>query len=149
MYRFEDSKLVRYLPSDSSIDHKLQRFRKRKITEDYTSQKDLLDKLHAAKGIDIFVANCSLAEKKNSEALFTFSTWVKGVDALLPETDYVALGVPDENAKGKFVFKTVTWADAQSLGKNIMVRVEGYPTRYRVPSFPSEESINVVPKALL
>ena len=97
----------------------------------YGSQQGLLREIH---GEDIFVATFSAAEA-DGVSPFSYCSWTKGVDSLLPKTDLVAL--VDLDAQTQL---TVKWHDAVAIcGHLLEPTTHHYPERWRVAAFPSAE----------
>ncbi|TCV82706.1 hypothetical protein [Sulfurirhabdus autotrophica] len=142
MYQLCDGKISQYQPNNEDVKVKLEELKYHNTAEDYVSQKELLEKIHEATGVDIFVATYSLVRGKENNKLSSFCTWTKDVDTLLPRTDFVAFVVTDAAEEQKV--KIVTWNDAISIGDEFLSEVEGYPVRYRVKGFPNAEKLNLV-----
>jgi hypothetical protein len=104
---------------------------------DYGEQKELLDKLHEKNGEDVFVASFSGLQDEGGHVL-NYAVWPKGVNALLPHTDVVAImRNEDEPVIAEFdkVLATVG---------HLMELLDMYPPRYRVKGFPSDEELAVL-----
>jgi hypothetical protein len=113
------------------------------LLANYLSQASLLEKLHQGQQPELFVAQYQILENRNDGSLISYCTWVKGIDILLPQTDWVALVMPDAGGEIKDS-KMVAWADLQAMVGQMMQPQEGYPLRYRVDSFPSAEQIGLL-----
>lgn len=111
----------------------------------YADQKAALDKLHEATNQDIFVASLSIYQDRDDGMReFSICTWSKGVDAMLPRTDRIALVLPrgedDED------IAVVLWDEAMALFGDLMERQPLlYPPRYRVRAFPDEAQFRQLP----
>ena len=140
MYAIRDGKVVACQPQDEEAARLLGQLQRHSLSGDYHSQQELLDKLHQSKQLDIFVPTYQLLENKADQRLTSCCTWVKGVDSLLPKTDWVALVIPNDDPE-KVVTKMLTWADVMAIGGNLLEEVEGYPVRYRVKGFPPEDKL--------
>jgi hypothetical protein len=146
MYCIQGGKIQAYQPQDGAVVQMLGDLQHRCLASDYRSQQELLEKLHEVKKQDIFVATYQLLENKADHSLTSCCTWVKGVDSLLPKTDWVALVTPDDSGGDAAVTKMLAWADVMSIGAELMQAVEGYPLRYRVQAFPSVQQLAAVPE---
>lgn len=103
--------------------------------EGYEEQKKLLDRAHAAKGIDIFVSSY-LAFRSPSGDSFSLATWSRDVHAYLCHADRVAF----ESGGGKAV--VVPWASVVRIAGHRMHPVGGlHPPRWEVDSFPDPEEL--------
>lgn len=140
MYAIRDGKVVAFQPQDEQAARLLGQLQRRSLSGDYHSQQELLDKLHQSKQLDIFVPTYQLLENKADQRLTSCCTWVKGVDSLLPKTDWVAMVIPNDDPE-KTVTKMLTWADVEAIGGELLQEVEGYPVRYRVKGFPPEDKL--------
>lgn len=96
----------------------------------YGSQQGLLREIH---GEDIFVATFSAAEA-DGVSPFSYCSWTKGADSLLPKTDLVAF--VDLDAQTQL---TVKWHDAVAICGHLLEPTHHYPERWRVTAFPSAE----------
>lgn len=141
MYCIQGGKIIAWQPQEATVAQKLGDLQRRCLASDYRSQQELLEKLHEVKQRDIFVASYQLLENKTDHSLTSCCTWVKGVDSLLPKTDWVALVTPDESGGDAAITKMLAWTDVMALGAELMQAVEGYPLRYRVQAFPAEEKL--------
>ena len=141
MYCIRDGKILAYQPPDAQVAQMLGDLQRRSLLGDYRSQQELLEKLHEVKKLDIFVATYQLLENKSDHRLTSCCTWVKGVDSLLPKTDWVAMVTPDEHDREQASTKMLSWGDVVAIGGDLMQAVEGYPLRYRVTKFPPEDKL--------
>jgi len=139
MYRYKDGKPVAYQAADPDVLARLSSLRRTFLSEDYASQKQLLEKIHENEAIDIFIATYQLVRRVDSGTVFSFGTWKEGVDTLLPETDLVALG--NEAGDTKFV----TWENLQPVVDALEKVPDRYPVRYRADRFPAKETIDSLP----
>ena len=104
------------------------------LGQDYAQQKELLEKLHAKNGEDVFVPTFS-AIKAPDGRLLSYATWTETTNTLLPKTDTLVLG----RLGGKP--HMVEWQRAVDMVGDLMEAVDIYPPRYRVRSFPSDEQL--------
>lgn len=103
------------------------------LGEEYSTQKELLDKHHAELGKDIFVANYGGLVGRVDNQPFSYSVWGEGIDTLLPLTDLFAI----VDSAGKV---SLVGADkAVQVVGHLMEPTDYYPLRYRVRQFPTEE----------
>jgi len=145
MYRFEQGKAVEYLPADAEVQAQLAQLKKIYLADDYASQKQLLDKANEQNEVDIFVATCQLVQKKGTSHLISYGVWTEGVDTLLPEVDLVALVRPDDGREqGVSAPKLVAWDDLRASIQELAHSVEGYPARYRLRNFPSQDQFDAL-----
>jgi hypothetical protein len=105
------------------------------LEQDYAHQKDLLEKLHAEKGEDVFVPTFSVIKAPNGR-LFSYAVWAGGVShALLPKTDVLLLGRVDGEPA------MVEWEKVVEVAGDLLEPLDMYPFRYRVREFPSEDQL--------
>lgn len=109
---------------------------------DYDSQKKALEAKFEEEEEDVFVASCTVAEKKDGGELFTYSVWSEGVDTLLPMTGRVFFYRPgeDEEEKGK-VLGMAEWNRVAEVVGDLLVEEDYYPPRFRAREFPSDEML--------
>ncbi|MFL6699938.1 MAG: hypothetical protein ACJ8GJ_22430 [Vitreoscilla sp.] len=96
------------------------------------SQKELLDTLHARRGLDLFVASYQMMARDDLGAL-SFSVWAEQVDTLLPHTEFIVFHQCDRDAAGPLL---VPWAEASAVVGELMEATEHAPERFRVRRFP-------------
>ncbi|MHB1035022.1 MAG: DUF1444 domain-containing protein [Pirellulales bacterium] len=134
-----DGEWAPWLPEDS---HPLYwDFRKLQIESfgrEYADQKQVLDKLHQAKGEDVFVASFSGMGRNGTEELFSFCVWGKDVLTLLPRADLVVFSEEGRDPR------MVSWDRAVETVGDMMEPMGMYPERYRVFEFPSDEQLNAM-----
>ena len=117
---------------------KFAQLRMQTIERDYESQKELLEaevKRHAR---DLYVASLSVVQNENTGEVISYSVWAKGVPTLLPRADVLALSTPDDQGSYSRV-ASAHWDAVYQLAGHLMTPQEGYPARFLVDSFPSEE----------
>jgi hypothetical protein len=114
-------------------------------TPAYAGQKALLDKLHEANDVDVFVASFNVYQDRNdSTRQVSVGTWTEGVHTLLPRTDHIAFVVSRED--GEADVTVAEWEPAFALLGDLMeLQPTLYPPRYRVRSFPSAEQLRQLP----
>lgn len=136
--RLDGDEWVPWLPD---VDHPLywdfRTWRTRSMGQDYTEQKELLDKLHQKTGEDVFVASFSGLEDSGHFA--SYSVWTKGVPTLLPRTDRIALLDPaDDNPV------LAEWDCVAGVVGDMMEAIDVYPPRFRVVGFPDEMQLAAI-----
>jgi hypothetical protein len=111
------------------------------LHQEYADQKELLDAIDEKNGTDIFVASYSAIEKKDTGDFVSYCVWANGVEALLPKTQKVVFIRGEDD-----IAATASWDKVQEIVGELMEPVEAYPARYRVTSFPSDESLAALGK---
>ncbi len=96
------------------------------------SQKELLDALHARRGLELFVASYQLMAREDLGAL-SFTIWAEQVDTLLPRTEFIVFDKRERDAAGPLL---VPWAEASAVVGELMEATEHAPERFRVRRFP-------------
>lgn len=120
-----------YVPSDPQALRLWLSVRKRRELIDYSQQKEALDAVNAACGIDIFVASYSMRELDDG-TLESYCVWTKDADSLLPETDSIVLGAPEGDSV------MVAWNHVVAVAASLMEPDTALlPRRCRVRQFPS------------
>ena len=113
----------------------------RSFSEDYATQKSLLEERFEREERDIFVASFMAFENTETKRLRTVATWTETVDTLLPRVDSVVLNVSDGDEKCRALGEA-PWDRLVEVVGHRMVRQEGmYPERYRAAEFPSTDEI--------
>ena len=133
-----------WLPWLPATDHPLHgRFnvlRLQSLGRDYAAQKDVLDALHEKADRDIWVASFSAVKNDQTGKSHSYCVWSRGVDALLPRADQVYFFVPEGKQRGNIVARA-SWERVQDVVADLMEPQEGYPVRYRVKDFPTEQQL--------
>ena len=96
------------------------------------SQKELLDALHARRGLGLAVASCQLMARDDL-GTFSFSVWPEGADTLLPRTEFIVFNRRDDDPDGPLL---VPWPEATSVVGPLMEPTDHAPERWRVRGFP-------------
>jgi len=110
------------------------------LANDYGDQTESLKAINKKTGEDVFVASLVAIMGEDPCSL---CTWTEGVDTLLPRTDYIFLCRP-EAEEAKDGVRMATWEQVRSVVGDLMTKVDMYPERYRVKSFPSKEQLAVL-----
>lgn len=107
----------------------------------YGEQKELLDALNERSGTDLFVATYGAMRKNQTEEAYSWCTWTRGADSLLPKTDWIALA-DTSLPEGKELLGFVEWEKLAPVVGTMLDPVPAmYPARYRAREFPSEEQL--------
>jgi hypothetical protein len=109
----------------------------------YKQQKEMLDEIHRRENVDLFVATFGSLQDKETGELRSWSSWAKGVLALLPRADLIGLADP-EGPEGKQFFGMFPWEAVETICGDLLQRTNDIPERYRVEGFPSEEQIRAM-----
>lgn len=110
------------------------------LSQEYAEQKSLLDRLHEKTGVDIYVAAHSAVRKDDGD-VFSYCVWSDGVDALLPQADFVMFFRQGEDVVG-----SADWASVRRICDSLMEETDMYPARFRVRSFPTAEQLKQIGK---
>ncbi len=110
------------------------------LADDYETQQKLLDKLHEARGEDLFVAKFNGLQNENTGNVTSCSVWGAGVATLLPQTDLIAF----MSREGKP--RIFSWEQAVEVVGDLMTPVDMYPSRFKVSDFPTEEQFAAMGK---
>lgn len=102
----------------------------------YAEQKETLDALNEHTGEDIFVASSRLREREESGRFVSWTTWSRGVVALLPEVDEVGFYDADSQEA-----RMADWSAVRRVLGQRMQATEHCPARWRVDSFPSRDEL--------
>jgi uncharacterized protein YtpQ (UPF0354 family) len=134
--RLDGDEWVPWLPDVSHPLYKdFQQHQLQTLGQNYAEQKDLLDKLNARNGDDVFVATFIAIPAPDGRVL-SWAVWPAGVNhTLLPKTDVVMLGRIDGEPR------MVEWQRVMDVAGDLLAPLDVYPFRYRVREFPSEEQL--------
>ncbi len=133
----------------------IRRLQNLSVTESanlYQQQAGVLERLTQSRGEATFVAPFKVVEEEGDGALDSYCTWSEGMTSLLPETGRIGFVRPPDvatarTALGKLLARKKAWAamarfeDVVRVVGHRMQRVEMYPVRYRVDSFPSKREL--------
>ena len=134
--RLDGDDWVPWLPDPSHPHYdEFRMLRMQRYGQDYAEQKELLDALHEKTGEDIFVASFSVVEHKDTRQRTSYCVWTKGSHSLLPKTERIILGGPDQEPI------MVTWDRVAEVVGDLMKQQGMYPERYRVEAFPTGEQL--------
>lgn len=135
LYRYQDGRPVAHVPDDAPARSALDSLGRQYLYGDYAAQKETLDELHEREGSDLFVASYKVMRDTASGIAYSMCSWTRGVDALLPRTDRVALvDLDDEHMRELIV---VPWDALHAACGELMQPVpDAWPARYRVTGFP-------------
>ncbi len=98
---------------------------------EYAEQKPLLERWLAIKELEHFVAQFSAAEDDQTQEVYSYCVWTKGVPTWLPKADRIALVNPaTKNAT------LLSWNDAIRRFGKLMQPMDVWPPRWLVTKFP-------------
>lgn len=141
MYTYQDQSIIAFTPRDDVLEARLASLEHMLLEGNYTTQKELLDKISEEQNEDVFVATYLLYKLTGSnDQTFSMCTWTKSVDTLLPKTDRVALvDLQDDGTTNAQVFE---WDEVASRLGELMKPESVYPPRYRTLGFPTAEQLS-------
>jgi hypothetical protein len=114
----------------------LARIRRRRLLEEYTRQKTLLDRLHDRTGRAVAVAPLHL-EKLQAGGVTSCTLWPQGAgEGWLPEAERVGLAVPGPGSPSCL---WVPWPEARRELGHLLEPMGLFPERYRVLGFPARD----------
>jgi hypothetical protein len=143
--RLQGDTWVPFLPApEHPLHHTFRTLWLRSFASDYADQKEALDTLNEKRGEDLFVASCTVVQKRDSGEMRSYCVWTEGITSWLPRTDDVALFHVPEGAEEGEIVGLFPWERVQQVAGHLMERLEVYPERYRVSDFPSQEQIRLL-----
>jgi uncharacterized protein YtpQ (UPF0354 family) len=128
MLRWSGAAWEKFVPEKLAA--KLHKLRLNELAVDYQDQQAKLNDMHTREGLDIFVAQHSIAQRKDGEQL-SFCVWSESVHSLLPDTDYVALHRPSTKQTA-----FVSRHEFRHQFRDFFEPTEHLPIRYEVRRFP-------------
>lgn len=114
--------------------------------QEYAEQKVLLEQIHEKDGTELFVASYMVVEKEDGTVL-SHSVWTKGVNTLLPRTEWIIFGSVDEEDKGTAAI--ASWDRAVEILGPLMEPTNLYPERVRVMGYPTPKQLSDLGMATL
>lgn len=103
--------------------------------QDYSEQKELLDRLHETTGEDVFVASYSVMQQRDIGYRLSYCVWTQGVVSLLPQAERIVLG-----GEGQAPVMA-PWEKVVEIVGDMMTPLGIYPERYRVEGFPTADQL--------
>lgn len=111
----------------------------------YADQQALLSSVLEKDALDVFVASFSGAENSDTGQKFSYCVWSEGVDAMLPETQYIELMTEADLDRGEGTGVGGTWSEVHEVVGDLMQPVADlYPPRWRVREFPSQQQLEQI-----
>ena len=104
--------------------------------QDYSEQKQLLERKFQLEKRDVFVSTYMLNKNQEDPAYHSICTLTKSVASLLPKTDDIAFISLEENQKLR-----AKWDAVQLVVPHLFHRYEMYPERWSVDAFPTQEEL--------
>ena len=106
---------------------------RRNIQRSYAEQREVLDRTHAERGIDVFVSPFDIVRDKTGTER-SYCTWPEGVAAWLPRTECIAF---TGTRAGVRWYMIVPWEMAMAICENAVEPIpETEPPRYRTVKWP-------------
>lgn len=126
-----------YIPEDRSLRDLWMAIKRQRDAIDYSMQQKLLNEIHEAEKIDIFVASYKIYEPKTGAA-YSACVWTNGIDSSLPHAEKIAF-LMDSESTDHFI---VPWEEASGVVGNLLEQEPDLiPVRYRARDFPSAEQV--------
>jgi hypothetical protein len=136
VFRLEGDEWAPWLPERESAAYKtLHLMRAQSLGQEYTDQKELLDKQFEREEEKLFVASYMAIRHKTSGEIISFCSWADGVASLLPRTDRIAF--LREGSEPMLV----AWDKAEQVVGHLFSPQEIYPERVRVDEFPTADEL--------
>lgn len=142
--KFEDGEWIDWIPPKNHIVRPLYDDLELQFLGGlYAEQKEAMDALFEKTQHPSFVATFSALQSENDETekLRSYCVWGRGVDALLPRTQFIILMTEEGVAAAG------EWEHVASVAGTLMVPDHSwYPIRYRVREFPSAAQLAEIGK---
>jgi hypothetical protein len=111
----------------------------------YADQKQLLDAIHEKQGLDVFVASFSALENRQTGERMSYCVWGEGVDAMLPQTQFILLPCEEDLAGSQDTRIGGPWPVVREVVGDLMQPVHDlYPPRWRVREYPSQHQLQMI-----
>jgi hypothetical protein len=129
------------LPREHPLQRRFQSLAHLTMACDYSRQGDLLAASYAGKGEDPFIARVCFTEYSD---FATYSTWMAGVDALLPKAQAINFTRIASGSNSAEILAIADWDRVKEIVGDLMEPLGLYPERYRVRSFPTQEQLEEI-----
>ncbi len=134
VFRLEGDDWIPWQPLRSCpVFKQFQALRAQSLGQEYTDQKELLERSLQRREEDLFIANFMAMRNNTSGEIVSFCSWAEGVASLLPRTDRIAF--VREGADPVLV----AWEKAEQIIGHLILPQDIYPERIRVDDFPTAE----------
>ena len=134
--RLAGDEWVSWMPeADHPLYDEFRKIRMQSSGQDYSEQKELLDRLHEKTGEDVFVASYSVMQHKDTGHRISYCVWTKDTISLLPQTERIVLGGEDQAPI------MAPWEKVVEIAGDMMTPMGIYPERYRVEGFPTADQL--------
>lgn len=111
----------------------------------YADQRELLNAIHEKEGLGVFVASFSALENQKTGERMSYCVWGEGVDAMLPQTQFIMLPSEADLDGGESTRIGGPWAQVREVVGDLMQPVPDlYPPRWRVREFPSQQQLQMI-----
>lgn len=111
----------------------------------YADQQELLHAIHEKEQNGIFVAGFSAVEDQTTGEKRSYCVWGEGVDAILPQSQYIVLPTEADLAGSESIHAGGTWSRVRQVVGDLMQPVPDlYPPRWRVREFPSQQQLEAI-----
>ena len=111
----------------------------------YDEQQQVLQSWCTARGDDVYVAPFYGAQPEETGQVRSYGVWGRGVVTLLPETESAAFFDDDLPEDDKIT--PVDWDIMRTYCHDLLEPTDHDPPRWRVESFPSEETMGLMREA--
>lgn len=133
-FRLEGDEWTPWQPPRSCSSYKqFQSLRAQSIGQEYTDQKELLEKTLRREEDEVFIASYMAMRNNTTGEIASFCSWADGVPTLLPRTDRIAF--IREHSEPILV----PWERAEQVVGHLITPQDIYPERVRVEDFPTPE----------
>src|SRR5690606_13906427 len=110
----------------------------------HSDQQDLLNAIHEKEQIDVHVASFSAVENQAGQKR-SYCVWGEGVDALLPQTQFILLPTEADLQRDQPDHAGGAWEQVREVVGDLMQPVPDlYPPRWRVREFPSQHQLETI-----
>jgi hypothetical protein len=133
----DDGRITAREPATAALRLKQDQLRRSFRQDAYQQQKELLQRVHEAHDVDVFVATF-MVYRSDTET-FSIASWAQGVEASLPRTDYLAFVVPDDDSR---VIRA-PWNTAMPIVGHLLEADPRHlhPPRFLTRGFPTGEQL--------
>jgi len=139
LFRLAGENWVPFVP-DGPLAVRCRALRTHELAEMHAVQLELVPKVLAAEGRDLYMVKVDLARNEATGDLMSYFLWTDAPNLLVPATTHVVFNAPSIADEGH-VLGPVPWEAVEGVLTAKLKRTEFYPPLYEVQGFPTSDEL--------